>query len=215
MNLQLSLLPVIVILLSASTSTKVPVTTNAFVAVNHILPRNRNRDVRSRIDSTTTKSNGSDDSDQSTIQEEWRRPELFGQSLIEQTLNDIQKATATTASDAASMIKLTKEERTAQRRSLRQATNIPNFEQHVHAMAPSSSSSSTSPLQLLHRKSIPSILQINIGLYCNQACQHCHGTFMRWVCHGTVVYHHDTLWQRNSRIARTLPFVRFCVCSRK
>jgi hypothetical protein len=190
MNLQLSLL--IVILLSTSTSTKVTVTTNAFVAINHILPRNRNRDVRSRIDSTTTKSNGSDDSNQSTIQEEWRRPELFGQSLIEQTLNDIQKTTATTA-DAASMIKLTKEERTAQRRSLRQATNIPNFEQHVHAMAPSSSSSSTSPLQLLHRKSIPSILQINIGLYCNQACQHCHGTFMRWVCHGAEVYHHYTL----------------------
>ena len=214
MNLQLSLLPVVVILLSTSTSTKVPVTTNAFVAVNLILPRNRNRDVRSRIDSTTTKSNGSDDSDQSTIQEEWRRPELFGQSLIEQTLNDIQKATATTA-DAAPMIKLTKEERTAQRRSLRQATNIPNFEQHVHAMAPSSSSSSTSPLQLLHRKSIPSILQINIGLYCNQACQHCHGTFMRFVCHGTEVYHHDTLSQRNSRIARTLSFVRFlCVQSK-
>ena len=207
MNLQLSLL--IVILLSTSTK----VTVNAFVAVNHILPCNRNRDVRSRIDSTATKSNGSDDSNQSTIQEEWRRPELFGQSLIEQTLNDIQ--TAATTADAAPMIKLTKEERTAQRRSLRQATNIPNFEQHVHAMAPSSSSSSTSPLQLLHRKSIPSILQINIGLYCNQACQHCHGTFMRFVCHGTEVYHHDTLSQRNSRIARTLSFVRFCVCSRK
>ena len=118
------------------------------------------------------------------VKKKWRRPELFGQSLIEQTLNEISGESSSSSSSQQPYIPLTKEERTAQRRSLRQAQQVPNFAQHVHAMAAtttsstSSSSSSSSPLQLLHRKSVPTILQINIGLYCNQACHHCHGMFL-------------------------------------
>ena len=112
------------------------------------------------------------------IKKKWRRPELFGQSLIEQTMNEITNLKDGSVKEEE-QIQLTKEERTAQRRSLQQAKSVPNFEQHVHAMAPAAdSSSSASPLQLLHRKSVPTILQINIGLYCNQACQHCHGMLL-------------------------------------
>jgi hypothetical protein len=108
------------------------------------------------------------------LKKKWRRPELFGQSLIEQTMNEIINSNENVKE--GEQIKLTKEERMAQRRSLQQAKSVPNFEQHVHAMAGETSSETSSPLQLLHRKSIPTILQINIGLYCNQACHHCHGT---------------------------------------
>ena len=112
------------------------------------------------------------------IKKKWRRPELFGQSLIEQTMNEITNLKDGSVKEEE-QIQLTKEERTAQRRSLQQAKSVPNFEQHVHAMA-ADSVSSAAPLQLLHRKSVPTILQINIGLYCNQACQHCHGTFFHF-----------------------------------
>ena len=115
------------------------------------------------------------------IKKKWRRPELLGQSLIEQTMNEITNQSSNENNNSATLINvpLTKEERIAQRRSLQQAKSVPNFEQHVHAMAAAASTtttSSSSPLQLLNRKSIPTILQIKIGLYCNQACQHCHGT---------------------------------------
>lgn len=110
------------------------------------------------------------------IKKKWRRPELFGQSLIEQTMNEITNLKDGSVKEEE-QIQLTKEERTAQRRSLQQAKSVPNFEQHVHAMA-ADSASTAAPLQLLHRKSVPTILQINIGLYCNQACQHCHGMLL-------------------------------------
>lgn len=116
------------------------------------------------------------------IKKKWRRPELLGQSLIEQTMNEITNQKSNEKNSATLInVPLTKEERIAQRRSLQQAKSVPNFEQHVHAMAAATASTTTttttsSPLQLLNRKSIPTILQINIGLYCNQACQHCHGT---------------------------------------
>jgi Protein of unknown function (DUF3641)/Radical SAM superfamily len=150
----------------------------------------------------------------------WRRTELFGNSLIEQTMLDIDAAavdtsTTTTAvgTSTTATTRTTKEERTAQRRSLKQA-GVPNFEQHVLANAisvilekeveamttttttvtttfastttttdtnpPTTTTNNAQEQQqhrrqlLLHRTTVPTILQINIGLYCNQACQHCH-----------------------------------------
>ena len=188
-------------------------TTNSFVSRSYcrlspryLLNEDNNRIMMSSIADTSSDANGSTSLSESSflpdygttpieidqikiLKKKWRRPELFGQSLIEQTMNEINDSYENVKKEE--QVQLTKEERIAQRRSLQQAKSVPNFEQHVHAMAAAaatatavtsaSSSQTTSPisssLQLLHRKSIPTILQINIGLYCNQACQHCHGTF--------------------------------------
>jgi radical SAM/Cys-rich protein len=105
----------------------------------------------------------------------WRRRDLFGQTLVTETLEDLKsRGTATldppspgalssssTASTAASGKVVSKEERAQQRRDLHHL-NVPSF----------SSVLATNGLAL-KRKS-PTILQVNIGLYCNQACSHCH-----------------------------------------
>lgn len=128
------------------------------------------------------------------VAKRWRRRDLFGQSLIEQTKLEMQQQQHTAASNnstssssstsLSSSSSLTREERTAQRRSLRTAPGIPNFMHHVQQHQQSLLSTSSleenvdketaheGPFQLRRRR--PTVLQINIGLYCNQACGHCH-----------------------------------------
>jgi hypothetical protein len=123
----------------------------------------------------------------------WSRPELFGTSLIEQTLEEmsnnsnnsdgtilIQGGNEAVKGSALTSSNNSKEERKRQRRSLQQA-KVPNFEQYVQSKAASLSDSSSSSLSIFHRKELPSILQLNIGLYCNQACQHCHGRVLLYL----------------------------------
>lgn len=136
----------------------------------------------------------------------WRRKDLFGESLVNQTIESMQndpdflKTSMEYTTKGAAAI--SKEERTRRRRALN-ALGIPNFEQFVHVQSvanhksgsntnmntnintnsmkennvisdsvTTTTSSSTSIRSLQRRDS--TILQLNIGLYCNQACAHCH-----------------------------------------
>jgi hypothetical protein len=129
-------------------------------------------------------------------------------SLIEQTLQQMQEESL-----RPEFQPLSKEERLAQRRSVNNIQQIPNFAQYVvqqqqptvHPIQEEESATAaaaavtttttttttaatiggtqredvaTSLLSvptILRRHPHPSVLQINIGLYCNQACHHCHG----------------------------------------
>lgn len=60
--------------------------------------------------------------------------------------------------------KLTLEERKVRRRAL-DALNLPSFKEFLAAQQPA---------PLAARRQATEVLQLNIGLYCNQACNHCH-----------------------------------------
>lgn len=81
----------------------------------------------------------------------WRRKDLFGQSLVDQTLAEMED-------QSPKKPILSKEERTLRRRALDDLGVAPfsNF------------------LPAEFDRKLPTILQLNIGLYCNQACEHCH-----------------------------------------
>jgi hypothetical protein len=119
-------------------------------------------------------------------------------SLIEQTLQQMQEESL-----RPEFQPLSKEERLAQRRSVNNIQQIPNFAQYVvqqqqqpmvHPIQEEESATTTTTTTtvggtrredvatsllsvptILRRHPHPSVLQINIGLYCNQACHHCHG----------------------------------------
>jgi radical SAM/Cys-rich protein len=96
----------------------------------------------------------------------WRRKDLFGSSLIDQTLEEL-KADAKFQStqkrmETLGMEGMTKEEHTQRRRALNKL-GIPPFAQFLKEQN-----------QEMPYRKLPTVLQINIGLYCNQACGHCH-----------------------------------------
>jgi radical SAM/Cys-rich protein len=129
-----------------------------------------------------SKSIGSTDK-QKQKQKEWRRQDLFGSSIIDQTLEEL--ATDQDFQETQQRLEtiglegVSKEERTQQRRAL---TNlgIPPFAEflgnELHGGDDDeknpSNSNSNKPFTLT--RSTAQVLQINIGLYCNQACGHCH-----------------------------------------
>lgn len=86
-------------------------------------------------------------------------------SLIESTLKEIEsdELFLQTEKDLKTFgqVKLTLEERKTRHRSLRNL-GIPSFSKYLNEKSVS-----------IKRKDT-SILQLNIGLYCNQACNHCH-----------------------------------------
>mmetsp|Transcript_24255 Transcript_24255/g.27044 ORF Transcript_24255/g.27044 Transcript_24255/m.27044 type:complete len:592 (+) Transcript_24255:266-2041(+) len=133
----------------------------------------------------------------------WIRKDLFGSSLVDQTMDELKKDTDFQSTlkrvEKVGLAGISREERTQRRRAL-DNLNVEPFAKFVSselkkkqqqqqetiqsgtAMAEeeeegdhtiSSSSTSIPPVFHLQRK-IPKILQINIGLYCNQACGHCH-----------------------------------------
>lgn len=96
----------------------------------------------------------------------WRRKDLFGESLVDQTLKDLEKD-ADFQETAARYAELgaetvTREERAVRRRAL-DDLGIPSFAKFLKE--------NDTPVP---QRKEPAILQINIGLYCNQACGHCH-----------------------------------------
>ena len=91
-------------------------------------------------------------------------------SLIEETLEQMKNIESLPADERP----LTKEERIAQRRSVQKIPGVPLFSERTGGGA------------ALMRLPHPTILQINIGLYCNQACHHCHGTKLS-LCGGGFV----------------------------
>jgi radical SAM/Cys-rich protein len=93
---------------------------------------------------------------------QWRRNDLFGNSLVEETLLNLEsERNAATGNEELSLAVTatsTKDKLAMQRRSLHKI-GVPSFASFVTPR--------------LQRRS-PTILQLNIGLYCNQACAHCH-----------------------------------------
>jgi len=102
-----------------------------------------------------------------TTKRKWRRQDLFGESLIEQTVTEMNSDAEFQAVkkkyETIGAAAVTKEERTRRRRAL-DALGIPSFDQFL---------AQKMDVSVLQRRA-PTILQINIGLYCNQACGHCH-----------------------------------------
>ena len=98
--------------------------------------------------------------------QKWRRKDLFGNSMVEQTIKELEEDEdfQETSKRYAEMgaAKVTKEERAHRRRAL-DSLGIPSFDEFVQQKIGSH----------VKRKE-PGVLQINIGLYCNQACGHCH-----------------------------------------
>jgi hypothetical protein len=89
-------------------------------------------------------------------------------SLIESTLlemegdNDFQITAARLREIGAKRMSL--EERKQRRRAL-ESLGVPDFASFVNEHAPACSTPTRSPTE---------VLQLNIGIYCNQACAHCH-----------------------------------------
>jgi len=145
----------------------------------------------------------------------WRRTDLFGSSLVDQTIDELKKdidfQTTQKRIEAVGLAGISREERTRRRRAL-DKLNVQPFAkfltEQMNVNAPVIKPSEESPVvtitttntntntnedgvvcetvtpvvtpkpkrikpYVLKRKE-PTILQINIGLYCNQACGHCH-----------------------------------------
>lgn len=114
---------------------------------------------------------------------QWRRQDLFGSSLVEQTMDELEKDEEFQSTqkriEEVGLEGITKEERTRRRRAL-DGLGVKPFAkfltEEMHKAKPVSSTDAEpkkAKPYILQRKE-PTILQINIGLYCNQACGHCH-----------------------------------------
>ncbi|KAL7555202.1 hypothetical protein ACHAWF_018863 [Thalassiosira exigua] len=116
---------------------------------------------------------------ESTAEADWSRPDLQGSSLVEETLqqmeSDVEFQALSEKMARIGVDGMTKEERAARRRALDEL-GVPNFLRFVADRADDSAADAEdSPLRDRRlRRSRPNILQLNIGLYCNQACNHCH-----------------------------------------
>jgi radical SAM/Cys-rich protein len=106
--------------------------------------------------------------------EKWRRQDLFGSSIVDQTMQELEDDEEFQATNARLKIigqeGMSKEERTKRRRALNNL-GVPPFSKFLRKEMKSEEGDGK-PF-LLKRKT-PTILQINIGLFCNQACAHCH-----------------------------------------
>ena len=110
--------------------------------------------------------------------EDWARPDLQGSSLVDDTLlqmeTDVEYQELSKKLAKIGVDGMTKEERATRRRALDEL-GVPNFMQFVVEKNDDAPKEEESPIKnkQLYR-SHPNILQLNIGLYCNQACNHCH-----------------------------------------
>lgn len=103
--------------------------------------------------------------------ESWRRRDLFGKSLVDETLGGMDTEQKTSFASIKKQKTLVSEERRKRRRVLSEL-GVPPFLSYLRSKQVATSSSEK-PEGGLHRRS-PTILQLNVGLYCNQACAHCH-----------------------------------------
>jgi len=102
----------------------------------------------------------------------WRREDLFGSSIVDQTLQELEEDDDFQATkeklQTIGQEGMSKEERTQRRRAL-DKLGVEPFAKFLRKEM----DTVDDKLFALKRKA-PTILQINIGLYCNQACGHCH-----------------------------------------
>ena len=151
-----------------------------------------------------TKPEPAEDDAEEDVSAKWIRQDLFGSSLVDQTMEELQNDQDYLATQEriqkVGLVGITNEERKQRRRAL---TNLgiepfgkflatalhqqqsPSIPEHETDDPPSSAAAArqttaphlppttrTTPYRLQRKE--PKILQINIGLYCNQACSHCH-----------------------------------------
>lgn len=102
----------------------------------------------------------------------WRREDLFGSSIVDQTLQELEEDDDFQATkeklQEIGQEGMSKEERTQRRRALDKL----GVEPFAKFLRKEMGTVDDKPFVL--KRKTPSILQINIGLYCNQACGHCH-----------------------------------------
>ncbi|GMI46221.1 hypothetical protein TrCOL_g1471, partial [Triparma columacea] len=102
----------------------------------------------------------------------WRRKDLDGKSLISDTLVEMEQDVdfKRTLNDLKVMgkKKMTLEERKNRRRAL-DNLSVPSFKDFVKQQQVKENAVAT---ELTRNKT--TVFQLNIGLYCNQACGHCH-----------------------------------------
>mmetsp|Transcript_28519 Transcript_28519/g.69114 ORF Transcript_28519/g.69114 Transcript_28519/m.69114 type:complete len:446 (+) Transcript_28519:541-1878(+) len=102
----------------------------------------------------------------------WRREDLFGSSIVDQTLQELEddddfQATKEKLQEIGQE-GMSKEERAQRRRALDKL----GVEPFAKFLRKEMDTVDDKPFVL--KRQTPTILQINIGLYCNQACGHCH-----------------------------------------
>jgi len=106
--------------------------------------------------------------------EKWRRPDLFGQSIIEQTKEEmslnIEFQETTQKLKEIGLQGMSREERTKRRRAL-DSLGVPPFNEFLAEKLDTKDGESGS-ITLARKET--EVLQLNVGLYCNQACAHCH-----------------------------------------
>jgi radical SAM/Cys-rich protein len=106
--------------------------------------------------------------------EKWRRKDLFGSTIIDQTMaeleSDVDFQTTSKRLQEIGLEGISKEERTQRRRALT-SLGIPSFSKFLGEKL-HDEDAKHKPFQL--ERKTPVVLQINIGEYCNQACGHCH-----------------------------------------
>lgn len=102
----------------------------------------------------------------------WRREDLFGSSIVDQTLQELEEDEDFQATkeklETIGQEGMSKEERTQRRRALDKL----GVEPFAKFLRNQMGTVDDKPFAL--KRKTPKILQINIGLYCNQACGHCH-----------------------------------------
>lgn len=128
----------------------------------------------------------------------WRRSDLFGSSLVDQTMEELEKdedfQETQKRIEKVGLAGISKEERTQRRRAL-DKLNVQPFarflteqmnnkeDETTTETAATTTAEDEAPPAAPKRKRVkpyilkrkaPTVLQINIGLYCNQACGHCH-----------------------------------------
>jgi radical SAM/Cys-rich protein len=98
----------------------------------------------------------------------WRRHDLFGSSIVNQTLEDIKINVdfqdTQRRIEKVGLEGMSREERKKRRRAL-DNLGIPSFSKFLRQQE---------QVQSMPPRKLPKVLQLNIGLYCNQACVHCH-----------------------------------------
>ena len=98
----------------------------------------------------------------------WRRKDLFGDSLVQQTLKELETDEDFLSNEKrvqdVGRAELTREERAQRRRAL-DSLGVPDFHTFL---------SDKMGAEGVVRRAETEVFQINIGLYCNQACGHCH-----------------------------------------
>jgi len=147
---------------------------DAFISVTHRVPNIRKRGALrfEEKDEVVLPDYGKTtvDVDQHRLakKKKWRREDLFGTTLTVQTLKDLERdkdfqATAARLQQLG-VDGMTKEERANRRRAL-DSLGVPDFNSFLAGKLQTDGSL---------KRALPEVFQINIGLYCNQACAHCH-----------------------------------------